>query len=65
VLPPGADVVNVFHVVGIIAFLAHAGAHCVYRIWNYFSWSFALKCTVEGIFFAIATARVFGWLWPR
>ncbi len=64
VLPPGAGFVNVFHVVGAIAFVAHAGAHCVYPIWNYFSWSFALKCTIDGILFAVATAGVFGWLWP-
>jgi hypothetical protein len=33
-------------------------------IWYKRSWTTALKSSIDGLVYALATAGIFGWLWP-
>ena len=56
---------GVFRIVGATAFLAYAGAQWPQSIWYKRQWSTTVKCTVDGLVYALVTAGIFGWLWPR
>ena len=47
------------------AFLAYAGAQWPQSIWYKRQWSTTVKCTIDGLVYALVTAGIFGWLWPR
>jgi hypothetical protein len=64
-LPVGADYLEVFRVVGTIAFLAYSLALWQISIWYWRSWSLTIKDTIDGIIYALLTAGTFGWLWPH
>ena len=64
-LPPGAQYLQVFRFAGATAFLTYAGALWPMSIWYQRSWSLTFKATVDGLIYALLTAGVFGWLWPR
>ena len=64
-LPAGADYPSVFRFVGTSAFLAYALALWQDSIWYGRSWSVTFRATVDGLLYALLTAGVFGWLWPR
>jgi hypothetical protein len=64
-LPPGAHYLAVFRFVGAIAFLGYAAALWQMSIWYRRAWSTTIKSTVDGLVYALLTAGVFGWLWPR
>jgi hypothetical protein len=64
-LPPRADYLNVFRFAGATAFIAYSLALWQMTIWYRRSWITTLKSTVDGLIYALLTAGVFGWLWPR
>ena len=64
-LPPGAEYLDVFQVVGTAAFLAHSAGPFTDSIWYGFSWRMTWVRVFEGLLFALLTAGVFGWLWPQ
>ena len=63
-LAAGTEYLKVFQIVGATALLGYAGAGFAYPIWYFFRWPFAFKSAVDGVVCSLATAGVFGWLWP-
>jgi hypothetical protein len=61
----GAEYLAVFRVVGVTAFLGYAGPEMANSIWRGQSWSTTWKNYFDGLVYALFTAGVFGWLWPR
>jgi hypothetical protein len=64
-LAPGAAYLDVFRFAGVTAFIAYAVALWQMSIWYHRAWSITLKSTVDGFIYALLTAGIFGWLWPR
>ena len=64
-VPPGTDYLSVFRFAGVTAFLGYAAALWQMSIWYRRAWSTTVKSTVDGLIYALLTAGVFGWLWPR
>ena len=64
-LDAGAHYLQVFRVVGAVAFLGYAGAQPVDSIWMGQKWSTTLKHVFDGLMYALVTAGCFGWLWPQ
>lgn len=63
-LPPGADYLAVFRVVGTAAWLAYGAAHFSYSIWFSHSWAASWKQAADALVYALIAAGFFGWLWP-
>lgn len=63
-LAPGAEYLEVFRYTCTTAFLGYALALWQNSIWYGRAWSTALKSTVDGAIYALATAGIFGSLWP-
>ena len=55
----------IFHEVGLTTWVAYAAALWPLSIWYRRSWGITLKSTVDGLIYALITAGVFIWLWPR
>lgn len=64
-LPFGADYLHVFRFAGATTFLGYSAALWQMSIWYNRPWSTTIKITVDGLIYALLTAGVFGWLWPR
>ncbi len=64
-LPVGAAYLHVFRFVGVTAFIGYSLALWQMSIWYHRAWSTTIKATVDGLIYALLTAGVFGWLWPR
>jgi hypothetical protein len=64
-LPIGAPYLKVFRFAGATAFIAYSVALWQMTIWYRRSCSITIKATVDGLIYALLTAGVFGWLWPR
>ncbi len=64
-LPPGSPYLHVFHFVGLVAFVGYSLALWQLSIWYGRSWTITIKATVDGLIYALLTAGMFGWLWPR
>jgi glycerol uptake facilitator-like aquaporin len=64
-LPPAADFGRVFQFAGVTAFAAYALGLWQMSIWYRRAWTTTIKATVDGLIYALLTAGVFGWLWPR
>ena len=64
-LPPDAEYLRVFKVVGAVAFMAYGIGHLPAAIWMGKPWSVAAKEVFDGLLYALVTAGTFGWLWPR
>jgi hypothetical protein len=64
-LAPGAAYLEVFRFAGCTAFVAYAVALWQNSIWYRRKWSTTIKSNVDGLVYALLTAGVFGWLWPR
>jgi hypothetical protein len=64
-LPVGAPYLHVFRFIGATAFIGYSVALWQMSIWYRRAWSATLKATVDGLLYALLTAGVFGWLWPR
>lgn len=65
VYPPGTEYLTVFRLVGTIAFLGYAAALWQMWIWYHRSLAVTIKSTIDSVIYALVTAGVFGWLWPR
>ena len=63
-ISPGAEYMEVFRVVGTIAFASYSLALWQRSIWFRQAWSTTLKNTFDGFVYALVTAGAFGWLWP-
>jgi hypothetical protein len=59
------DTMGVFHTVALSAFLAYALALWQGVIWFRRPVSVAVKSTIDGLVYALVTAWIFAWLWPR
>jgi hypothetical protein len=64
-LPPGSHYLRVFRFAGVTAFIGYAVALWQMSIWYRRAWSTTIKATIDGLIFALLTAGIFGWLWPR
>jgi hypothetical protein len=64
-LEGGAPYLQVFRVTGAIAFLAYAAAVIPSGIWYGRPWGPVWREVFDGLVYALLTAGVFGWLWPR
>jgi Flp pilus assembly protein TadB len=64
-LGPGAYYLAVFRFAGVTAFACYAIAGWQQSIWYKRAWSTTVKNTIDGLVYALLTAGVFGWLWPR
>lgn len=64
-VPPGSPYLEVFRFAGVAAFLAYSVGLWQMSIWFRRSWSLTIWATIDGLIFALLTAGVFGWLWPR
>jgi hypothetical protein len=64
-VPAGTVYLEVFRVVGSIAFLAYGAGQIPAAIWMGKPWSVALKELFDGLLYGLVTAGTFGWLWPR
>ena len=64
-LGPTAEYLSVFRFAGATAFAGYALALWQMFIWYRRSGTVTLKLTIDGLIFAMLTAGVMGWLWPR
>jgi hypothetical protein len=64
-LPVGAPYLQVFRFIGVSAFLGYSTANWQTSIWYGRPWRTTMKNTVDGLLYALLTAGMFGWLWPR
>jgi hypothetical protein len=64
-LPVGADYRPVFRLVSTVAFSGYVLALWQIAIWHRRSWVTTMRSTIDGLIYALVTAGVFGWLWPR
>lgn len=64
-LGPGAYYLEVFRFAGATAFTGYALALLQNSIWFKRPWTTTVKSVFDGLVYALLTAGVFGWLWPR
>jgi hypothetical protein len=64
-LPPGTVYPQVFRFAGATAFIGYSAALWQMSIWYRRAWMTTIKATIDGLIYALLTAGVFGWLWPR
>ena len=64
-IAPGTRYLEVFRVVGAIAFLAYGAGQIPESIWWGRPWKVTLKGVLDGLVYGLVTAGTFGWLWPR
>ena len=64
-LAPGTAFLPVFRIVGTAALLGYGAAHAQESIWSGRSWAVTLKHLFDSVIYAVLTAGVFGWLWPK
>src|SRR5262249_13661288 len=64
-LGPAAPRGAVLRAVGVTAFVGYAVALWQMSIWYRRSGGIPFRTTGDGVLYALATALVFGWLWPR
>lgn len=64
-LPMGVEYLKVFRIAGVTAFLGYAGCMAQHAIWSGHPWSNVIRAYVDGLVYALLTAGVFAWLWPR
>lgn len=62
---PGGHYLQVFRFVGCSAFLGYAMALCQDSIWHGRNWGATVRMMLDGLIYALVTAGMFGWLWPR
>jgi hypothetical protein len=61
----GTEYLEVFRFVGATTFIAYALGLYQMSIWYRRSWRMTFIGTLDGLIYALLTAGVFGWLWPR
>ena len=62
---PGTEYLPVFRLAGTVAFAGYSLALWQMSIWYSRPLSLTLKATIDGLLYALLTAGVFGWLWPK
>ena len=62
---PGTQYLEVFRFAGTTAFAAYSLALAQHSIWYRRNWGATLRSMFDGLVYALLTAGVFGWLWPR
>jgi nucleoside recognition membrane protein YjiH len=62
---PGTPYLEVFRVAGATAFIGYGVGQLQDSIWKGQIWGVTFKHVVDGLIYALLTAGVFGWLWPR
>ncbi len=60
-----ADYLDVFRFVGTVAFAGYVLGQWQETIWYKRKVSTSIKNTIDGLIYALVTAGMFGWLWPR
>jgi hypothetical protein len=65
ILPASARHESVFHTVGLFTLAAYAFALWPLSIWYGRSWGITFRATLDGLIYAVVTALIFMWLWPR
>jgi hypothetical protein len=63
-LAPGAAT-GVFKSVATITFVAYAFGLAPESIWYHRRWSTTVKLMFDALIYALITALIFGWLWPK
>lgn len=64
-LGPGVSYLEVFRFVGTTAFMGYSLALLQQSIWWSKNWGATLRSVADGMVYALFTAGIFGWLWPR
>jgi hypothetical protein len=64
-LGPGAPYGSVFRFVGTVAFAGYGLALWQNSIWYSRSWSTTLKSNFDALVYALLSAAIFAWLWPK
>jgi hypothetical protein len=64
-LPPGAPYMRVFEIVAACAFAGYALALWQMTIWYSRAMGTTIRSTIDGAIYALLSAGIFGWLWPR
>jgi nucleoside recognition membrane protein YjiH len=64
-LAPGTAFLQVFRVIGTIAFLGYGAAHAQESIWSGRSWVVTFKHLFDSVIYTMLTAATFSWLWPK
>jgi hypothetical protein len=64
-LGPGAEYLDVFRFAGTTAFASYALGLPQDSIWYRKNWAATARSMIDGLVYALLTAGVFGWLWPR
>src|SRR5688500_9909722 len=63
-LPAGTEYMQVFRIVGTTAFMGYALALFQNSIWWMKNWGATFRSAIDGLAYALATAGIFGWMWP-
>jgi hypothetical protein len=61
-LTAGTGFLEVFRVIGTVAFLGYGAAHAQESIWSGRSWIVTMKHIFDSVIYALLTAGIFGWL---
>ena len=61
---PGAAPLDVFRVVGLVAFAGYALGLPQQSIWWGRGWGATIRTMLDGLAYSVATASLFVWLWP-
>jgi len=61
----GASLHHVFHLVGLVSFLAHGGGSIQSGIWMGMPWRAVAKDLLDALIFGVLSGVVFMWLWPH
>ena len=64
-LGPNVEYLDVFRFVGTTAFAGYSLALVQESIWYWRDWRTTMINVADGLVYALLTAGVFGWLWPR
>jgi hypothetical protein len=62
--PFDTDFKHVFHFVAIASFMAYGLGQVIESIWWARPWPVTIRNLFDAAIYALATAGVFGWLWP-
>jgi hypothetical protein len=62
---PGTEYLEVFRFAGTTAFLGYSLALLQHSIWWRRNWGTTIRSMIDGLVYALLSAGVFGWLWPR
>ena len=64
-LAAGTHSLQVLRVAGTAAFMAYGIGQLSNGIWKGQTWGMTIKEVIDGLVYALLTAGMFGWLWPR